>query len=63
MNTTNPMKNQCLFGDICPCEDCEECSDYTPVDVYGEPEVDLSQHKRMALKEYVMMIERMVSDY
>ena len=62
MNTTNPMKNHCLFGDICPCEDCEECSDYTPVDVNGEPDVDLSQHKRMTLKEYIMLYERVYCD-
>lgn len=33
------MKQRCLFGDICPFEDCEECTDFSPVDVNGMDEL------------------------
>lgn len=62
MSTTNPMKNHCLFGDICPCGDCEECSDYTPVDVYGEPDVNLSRLKRIALEDWVQLMKEAYCD-
>lgn len=39
------MKQRCLFGDICPFEDCEECTDFSPVDVNGMDELPQEQYK------------------
>lgn len=56
------MKQRCLFGDICPFDDCEECSDYSPIDENGEPDVDMRNHKRMALKDWVQLMEAVYCD-
>lgn len=62
MTMTNRMKNICLYGDICPCDDCEECSDFVPVDVNGEPGVNFAQHKRMALEDWVQLMKEAYLD-
>ncbi|MBO5970939.1 MAG: hypothetical protein J6S14_20880 [Clostridia bacterium] len=49
------MKKLCLFGDICPFDDCDQCDDYTPVDAYGEPDINLTQHKSMGIRDFILL--------
>lgn len=61
-SNNNPIKQYCLYGDICPFDDCEECSDFAPVDVNGEPGINFSQHKRIALEDWVQMMKEAMID-
>ena len=51
------MKHKCLFGDICPFDDCDQCEDYSPVDPDGMDELPLNSYQAQWREQWNRMIE------
>lgn len=52
------MKAQCLFGDICPFNDCNQCMEYAPVDANGLDDRDMSEDIHEWRRQWARMLER-----